>query len=81
MDPHIVQMVVDGEPIEHFYYRSEKWIEQPFTLQSEGIKPFSGPTDGPIHKQYQEGTYRVDEAKSKQALREFVVCQHPEYHL
>ena len=39
----IVQMVVRGNKIPHWYYRSNEWVEQPYSLREQFVDPFIGP--------------------------------------
>ena len=39
----IVQMIVRGNKIPHWYYRSNEWVEQPYSLKEEFVDSFVGP--------------------------------------
>ena len=39
----IVQMIVRGNKIQHWYYRSNEWVEQPYALREQFVDPFIGP--------------------------------------
>lgn len=60
-DPKIVQMKSHGELIDHWYYRSKQWIEQPYLKLSEFIQPYIGPADKAPLSFYGDGSYEVDE--------------------
>ena len=60
-NPKIVQMILNGKLIEHWYYRSDQWIEQPYLKMSEFLQPYIGPVDGAMPFLYGNGTYVIDE--------------------
>lgn len=68
--PQIVQMIVFGEPIAHWYYRSDEWIDQPYAILSMFVQPYRGE---PLHAYpwlYGEGTYQVYEVLTATMIRE-----------
>lgn len=60
-NPVIVQMVLQGRPIPHWYYRSDEWVDQPYYKPSEFVQPYVGPVNEAMAFLYGEGTYVVDE--------------------
>lgn len=58
-NPQIVQMILRGIPVDHFYYRSEELIDQPYYLPSEFVPPYRGPAEDADPFMYGEGTYTV----------------------
>lgn len=71
----IVQMILCGEPIPHWYYRSDQWIDQPYFI-SPLVQPYVGPTDGMVPPAYWEGRYNVEENFTEvlsQGADEFIV--------
>src|ERR1035437_9921666 len=43
-NPVIVQMTRGGNPIDHWYYRSDEWIDQPFFALGK-FQPYVGPAN------------------------------------
>ncbi len=43
-NPRIVQMVHQGQPIDHWYYRSDQWISQPYAWPAIFLQPYVGST-------------------------------------
>ena len=41
-DQMIVQMIVRGNKVPHWYYRSNEWVEQPYALREQFVDPFIG---------------------------------------
>ena len=69
-NPLIVRMVINGEPIDHWYYRADDYVDQPYFIASKWIQPLIGnPVEGfPLH--YGEGTYEVDRDSMRLAQSE-----------
>jgi hypothetical protein len=53
-NPQIVQMVGLTGPINHWYYKSEEWIDQPFPILAHLIQPYVGPAGDCINPLYRE---------------------------
>ena len=60
-NPQIVQMVIDTKPIDHWYYRSDSYVDQPYFLASLLIQPLIGDPSGGYPRHYGEGTFQPDE--------------------
>ena len=60
-NPKIVRMIFRGNPINHWYYRSDQWIDQPYFFGSVFIQPCIGPPEQACPVLYGEGTYETDE--------------------
>jgi len=61
-NPVLVQMILRGEElIDHWYYRSEEYIDQPFYHPSLFLQPYRGPAYLAIPILYGPGTYLVDQ--------------------
>lgn len=58
-NPNIVQMLALGIPIEHWYYRSEDWIDQPYH-HPERLFAYVGSTSGNFPPQLGPGTFKID---------------------
>lgn len=56
-NPRIVQMVLQGKPIDHWYYRSDQWISQPFVAPDIFMQSYVGPTDTLEAIKYGERSY------------------------
>jgi hypothetical protein len=67
-DPVIAQMILYGELVPHWYYRSMEWIDQPLYDLSKLLAPYRGPAQDVNPGQYGEGTYKVDEISTQIAL-------------
>jgi hypothetical protein len=68
-NPRIVQMIHHGTPLDHWYYRSDQWIDQPYLMEGLFIQPHVGPANMANRTLYRkEGTYREDEEATKDAL-------------
>jgi len=61
-NPMVVEMVLQGKPIDHFYYRSDQWVDQPYYNPSGLMQPYVGPADQAPPLLYGKGTYLIDEA-------------------
>ena len=59
-NPAIVQMILNGKPINHWYYRSDQWIDQPFLALGK-FQPYVGPANRAQRFMYGEGKYVVDQ--------------------
>ncbi len=59
-NPQIVQMVLCGEVIPHWYYRSDEWIDQPYFIPQNFVQPYRGPVVSAYPWLYGEKTYVVD---------------------
>ncbi len=58
-EPHIVNMTINGQPIDHWYYRSRQWIDQPYLLGPLGVEPYVGQVDqAPLS--YREQNYETE---------------------
>lgn len=60
-NPLIVQMIHLGQLIDHWYYRSDQWVDQPYFKPSEFLQPFVGPADQANPGQYGDGSFEVDD--------------------
>ena len=60
-NPRIVQMVHQGEPIEHYFYVSDDYISQPYLWPELFIQPFVGKTDEIEANRYNEKRYLYGE--------------------
>lgn len=58
--PVIVQMRHLGRLIDHWYYRSDQWVDQPYFKPSEFLQPYVGPVELANPGLYGKGTYIVD---------------------
>lgn len=56
-NPRIVQMVHQGIPIDHWYYRSNEWISQPYAWPEMFIQPYVGSTTDIGAIKYSERSY------------------------
>ena len=77
-NPQVVQMVHNGDVLDHWYYRSEEWIDQPYFIRDRLIQPYTGPAELAMPLLYGEGTYVPDEALMKFISREDILAQFPE---
>ncbi len=68
-EPTIAQMIVRGEPVPHWYYRSKEWVDQPYFIPRELIQPYRGPAKSAYPWLYGEGTFRVDESETLLAIK------------
>ena len=59
-NPQIVQMKLRGQPIPHWYYRSDQWVDQPYFKPSEFLQPFVGPTEQANPGLFGDDTYEID---------------------
>lgn len=75
--PEIVQMILRGELIPHWYYRSGEWIDQPYFFPLAFITPYRGPIESAIPLLYGIGTYIVDSELMRLTERGFVINQVP----
>ena len=60
-NPAIVKMVLLGELINHWYYRSDHWIDQPYFAVNLGLEPYVGPTNKAPKFFYGEGKFIIDQ--------------------
>jgi hypothetical protein len=61
-NPQIVQMVLRGKVlINHWYYRSDQWVEQPYFIPFFVLQPYRGPANYASPILYGQDTYIVDE--------------------
>jgi len=56
----IVQMIHHDEPVNHHYYRSDQWIDQPYKKSPNYAPPYVGPADKAEPSHYGEGAYIVE---------------------
>jgi len=66
----IVQMILYGNLIPHWYYRSDQWIYQPFLNISKGIIHYVGDPKNADSNLYGEGTYQLDEYNTSYLLKQ-----------
>ena len=59
-NPQIVQMIHLGKPIDHYYYRSNEWIDQPFADPRKFLQPYRGPAEYANPGLYGEGKFIED---------------------
>lgn len=59
--PVIVRMVLRGHEIKHWYYKSEQWIDQPYSIHAMGLQPYVGPASGAPAEFYGPGTFFVED--------------------
>lgn len=59
-EPSIVQMVQQGDPVDHWYYRSREHIDQPYQSRDLMLQAFVGPAKDANPTIYGEGTFVVD---------------------
>ncbi len=52
-------MLNQGLPIDHWYYRSDDWIDQPYQHPGR-LFAFVGPTSGDVPTQLGPETFRID---------------------
>ena len=64
-NPAIVQMVLLGELISHWYYRSDQWIDQPYFSINLGMEPYIGPVDQAPKIFYDKDKFIVNEAATE----------------
>lgn len=71
-NPSIVRMVVGGKPINHWYYRSDQWIDQPYFSvdPSLPLQSYVGPTNMAPRFSYKEGTYIIDNEAMEDCMLE-----------
>jgi len=69
--PIIAQMIINGQEIPHWYFRSAKWIDQPYLFNIGGvlITPFRGPVYEAFPPLYGDGTFKIHEEATKSALK------------
>jgi hypothetical protein len=67
-NPVIVQMVLRGKPIDHWYYRSDQWIDQPYFALGNGLQPYIGPANRAQRFMYGEGKFIVDKEATEDAI-------------
>ncbi len=63
-NPRIVQMQINGALVDHWYYRSDNWIDQPFS-HSSGLVAYVGEAEGDVPEELGEGTYLVDKESTE----------------
>jgi hypothetical protein len=68
-NPKIVQMVLYGQPVPHYYYRSDEFIDQPFFHETQFLEPYVGPTNEANPILYGDGTYIENETMTSLALK------------
>lgn len=59
-NPVIVQMIYCGKLIDHWYYRSDQWIDQPYFKESIFLQPYVGPVSETNQGIYKNGKYFID---------------------
>ena len=59
--PVIVRMVLRGDLIDHWYYMSEQWIDQPYFIPHINLQPYVGPAREAPVEFYGIGTYLVED--------------------
>jgi len=66
-NPVIARMLVDGKPVDHWYYRSDEWIDQPYDLTMVfGFPAYVGPADNrQIQYIYNKRTFVVETEHTK----------------
>ncbi len=60
-NPVVVQMIQDGIPIDHWYYRSNQWIAQVHLNLFQHIIPFIGPANEAPSSLFGDDKYVVDQ--------------------
>ncbi len=70
-NPRVVQMILRGEKIPHFYYRSEEWVDQPYYDPRAFITPYVGPAKLATPGLYDSGTYVVDREMTEMLRRRY----------
>ena len=68
-NPLIVQMIHMGRLIDHWYYRSDQWVDQPYFKPSEFLQPHVGPADQAIPGLYGDETFQIDEEMTAMMTR------------
>lgn len=67
-NPTIVQMILRGKnPIDHWYYRSNEWVDQPYLAMGIALQPYVGPSDKAPRILYGEGTFMKDDEMTEWA--------------
>lgn len=72
-NPTIVQMILRGELVDHWYYRSEEFIDQPYFLPAHFLQPYRGPANVANPGLYGPETYVVDGILMDLTKKGFVV--------
>ena len=60
-NPTIVRMLHNGKPIDHWYYRSDQWIDQPFHFPQLGMFAYVGAPTSATKVIYSKENYIVDQ--------------------
>jgi len=64
----IVQMKLRGEKLlDHWYYRSDQWVDQPYFAASILLQPYVGPASRAMKVLYGDGTYVIDKQATEDA--------------
>lgn len=51
-NPQIVKMVLRGKPVDHWYYRSDEWIDQPYFALPILLQAYVGPANRAMRALY-----------------------------
>jgi hypothetical protein len=57
-NPAIVQMILRGDAVPHYYYRSDHWIDQPYLIPFASLDPYVGSSDQADDSVYGQGCYK-----------------------
>lgn len=77
-NPTIVQMKLRGSLLDHWYYRSKEWIDQPYFAAAIFLQPYVGPTTRAMRTLYGEETFIVDEQATEDAK---FLLENPEFRI
>jgi hypothetical protein len=69
-NPCIVQMILDGRPQQHWYYRSDQWLDQPFEFMSLFIQAYRGEVLMAYPWLYGEDTYSIDQEETQRIIKQ-----------
>ena len=76
-NPSIVQMKLRGrELLDHWYYRSDQWVDQPYLATSIFLQPYVGSASRAMRTLYGDGTYLIDEEATQDAK---FLLENPEF--
>lgn len=68
-NPKIVQMILRGERIPHWYYRSDEWIDQPYFAMSIAMQPYVESTNKAPIWYKKEGNFMVDDEATNDFIK------------
>ncbi len=69
-NPMIVQMIIFGALQDHWYYRSDQWVDQPYSLPAMFTQPYRGDPQFAYPWLYGEGTFQRDDELTELMVEE-----------